>query len=190
MRTAFHLFPALDHRSHTSKISSVAVTEDARTLYLGLSDGQIEEHSIASSQQGIRTSLRARKHIGKKVVPLHSMVPGFQVAHAFILLALPCSQCKIYVICTQLIGWPLYAMASCCSWTKSPWKAAASPVSRYHTCCLYHAAVRGLSPIDINATRTHTAWSANCCRRYHSCKLYHASSACNSCCKQCNLRQH
>ena len=45
----------------------MAVTEDARTLYLGLSDGQIEEHSIVSGQQGVRTSLRARKHIGKKV---------------------------------------------------------------------------------------------------------------------------
>ena len=69
MRTAFNLFPAHDHRSTTSKISSVAVTEDARTLYLGLSDGQIEEHSIAGGQQGVRTSLRARKHVGKKVAP-------------------------------------------------------------------------------------------------------------------------
>ena len=69
MRTAFNLFPALDHRSNTTRISSVAVTEDARTLYLGLSDGQIEEHSVTSGQQGVRTSLRARKHIGKKVAP-------------------------------------------------------------------------------------------------------------------------
>ena len=67
MRTAFNLWPALDHRSKSSKISSLAVTEDARTLYLGLSDGQIEEHSIAGNQQGVRTSLRARKHVGKKV---------------------------------------------------------------------------------------------------------------------------
>ena len=69
MRTAFNLWPALDHHLGTSKISSVAVTEDARTLYLGLNDGQIEEHSIAGGQQGVRTSLRARKHIGKKVPP-------------------------------------------------------------------------------------------------------------------------
>lgn len=130
MRTAFNLFPALDHRSNTSRISSVAVTEDARTLYLGLSDGQIEEHSIASYQQGVKTSLRARKHIGKKVAPLHSVVTGLHVAYSFTLLALPCSQCRTYVTCTQLIGWPLYAMASCCSWTKSPWKATASPISR------------------------------------------------------------
>ncbi|KAL3142970.1 hypothetical protein ABBQ38_003253 [Trebouxia sp. C0009 RCD-2024] len=68
MRTAFNLWPALDHRSTASKISSVAVTEDARTLYLGLSDGQIEEHSIAGDQQGVRTSLRARRHVGKKPV--------------------------------------------------------------------------------------------------------------------------
>lgn len=68
MRTAFDLWPALDHRSKSSKISSVAVSEDARILYLGLSDGQIEEHSIVCSQHGVRTSLRARKHIGKKPV--------------------------------------------------------------------------------------------------------------------------
>lgn len=67
MRTAFDLWPALDHRSKSSKISSVAVSEDARILYLGLSDGQFEEHSIVCSQHGVRTSLRARKHIGKKV---------------------------------------------------------------------------------------------------------------------------
>lgn len=67
MRTAFNLWPALDHRSNTSKISSVAVTEDARTLYLGLSDGQIEEHSMPGDQQGVKTSLRARKYVGKKV---------------------------------------------------------------------------------------------------------------------------
>ena len=67
MRTAFHLWPAVDHRFNASNISSVAVTEDARTLYLGLSDGQIEQYSISGSQQGVRTSLRARKHIGKKV---------------------------------------------------------------------------------------------------------------------------
>ena len=67
MRTAFDLWPALDHRSKSSKISSVAVSEDGRILYLGLSDGQIEEHSIVCNQHGVRTSLRARKHIGKKV---------------------------------------------------------------------------------------------------------------------------
>ena len=69
MRTAFNSWPAHDHRSKASKISSLAVTEDARTLYLGLSDGQVEEYSITCSQQGVKTSLRARKHIGKKVQP-------------------------------------------------------------------------------------------------------------------------
>lgn len=67
MRTAFQLWPALDHRNQASRISSVAVTENGSTLYLGLSDGQIEEHSISHAQPGVRTSLRARKHFGKKV---------------------------------------------------------------------------------------------------------------------------
>ena len=82
MRTAFNLWPALDHRSKTSKISSVAVSEDARTLYLGLSDGQIEEHGIVCSQQGVRTSLRARKHVGKKVCPGYSQICNANCVHA------------------------------------------------------------------------------------------------------------
>lgn len=67
MRTAFQLWPALDHRSTASRIASVAVTESGDTLYLGLSDGQVEEHSVTCTQHGVKTSLRARKHFGKKV---------------------------------------------------------------------------------------------------------------------------
>lgn len=67
MRTAFQLWPALDHNSRGSRISSVAVTENGNTLYLGLSDGQVEEHSISHTQHGVKTLLRARKHFGKKV---------------------------------------------------------------------------------------------------------------------------
>ena len=66
-RTAFQLFPALTHKSRDSIISAVAVDDDGGLLYLGTSDGQLEEHRLQASMQGARVSLRARKHVCKKV---------------------------------------------------------------------------------------------------------------------------
>ena len=66
-RTAFQVFPALTHRSAQSVISAVAVDDDGEHLYVGTSDGQLEEHRVHSSGQGVRVSLGARKHVGKKV---------------------------------------------------------------------------------------------------------------------------
>ena len=65
-RTAFQLWPALEHKGKQSVISAIALDDTAQHIYLGTSDGQLEEHRIHSSYQGIRVSLGARKHIGKK----------------------------------------------------------------------------------------------------------------------------
>ena len=66
-RTAFQLWPALEHKGKQSVISAIAVDDTAQHIYLGTSDGQLEEHRIHSSYQSIRVSLGARKHVGKKV---------------------------------------------------------------------------------------------------------------------------
>ena len=66
-RTAFQLFPALSHRSSSSVISTVAVDDEGGHLYVGTSDGQLEEHRLHASMAGARVSLGARKHVGKKV---------------------------------------------------------------------------------------------------------------------------
>lgn len=66
-RTAFELWPALDHKSKQSVISAIAVDDAARYIYLGTSDGQLSEHRIQSTVSGVRVSLGARKHVGKKV---------------------------------------------------------------------------------------------------------------------------
>ena len=70
-RTAFQLFPALTHKGRESVISAVAVDDEGGHLYLGTSDGQLEEHRLQSSMQGVRVSLGARKHVGKKVPRMH-----------------------------------------------------------------------------------------------------------------------
>ncbi len=66
-RTAFNLWAAHDHRSKTSLISTVAVDDAGERMYLGLTDGQLEEHRIDVTLQDVRVSLGARKHVGKKV---------------------------------------------------------------------------------------------------------------------------
>lgn len=66
-RHAFQLWPALEHKGKQSVISAIAVDDTAQHIYLGTSDGQLEEHRIHSSHQNVRVSLGARKHIGKKV---------------------------------------------------------------------------------------------------------------------------
>ena len=66
-RTAFQLWPALEHKGKASVISAIALDDVAQHIYVGTSDGQLEEHRIHSSHQGVRVSLGARKHIGKKV---------------------------------------------------------------------------------------------------------------------------
>ena len=77
-RTAFQLWPALEHKGKQSVISAIAVDDTAQHIYVGTSDGQLEEHRIHSSYQSVRVSLGARKHIGKKVCTyLH--LHGFQM---------------------------------------------------------------------------------------------------------------
>eukprot|EP00884_Botryococcus_braunii_P004337 jgi/Botrbrau1/13904/Bobra.0017s0011.1 len=67
-RTAFRVWPAYDHKSKTSVISAVAVDQSGGRLYLGLTDGQLEEHRIQAGTTAMRVALGARKHVGKKPV--------------------------------------------------------------------------------------------------------------------------
>lgn len=66
-RTAFRVWPAYDHKAKNSVISAVAVEQAGARLYLGLSDGQLEEHRVQLGPSSIRVALGARKHVGKKV---------------------------------------------------------------------------------------------------------------------------
>ena len=59
--------PPLDVQSHNSIISALALSADGTKLYVGLSDGQLEEHRIVAAQSGAYLSLTARRHISKKV---------------------------------------------------------------------------------------------------------------------------
>ena len=67
MRNAFEIWPAHVHRAKNSQISCVAVNQAADRLYLGLTDGQLEEHRIVSGSAGLRASLGARKNVSRKV---------------------------------------------------------------------------------------------------------------------------
>jgi hypothetical protein len=54
-------------QSRNSTISALALSADGTKLYVGLSDGQLEEHRIIAAQSGAYLSLTARRHISKKV---------------------------------------------------------------------------------------------------------------------------
>jgi hypothetical protein len=45
----------------------VAVDQPCLRLYLGLENGQLEEHAIQHSDSGVTAALSARKHAAKKV---------------------------------------------------------------------------------------------------------------------------
>ena len=55
------------HKSQAQLISAVAVTDDGERLYLGLSDGQLEEHRLQQQGEAVTTTLVARKFVGKRV---------------------------------------------------------------------------------------------------------------------------
>jgi hypothetical protein len=59
--------PALHAQPRTSTISALALSADGTKLYVGLSDGQLEEHRIVAARSGAYLSLTARKHISRKV---------------------------------------------------------------------------------------------------------------------------
>ena len=71
-RTAFNIWPAYEHLNKTSLISTVAIDDAGEHMYLGLTDGQLEEHRVSTEEQAVRVSLGARKHVGKKVQKIKS----------------------------------------------------------------------------------------------------------------------
>ena len=61
-RTAFHLRKVHENHSRTASITAIALQQDADRLYLGFSDGQLEEYRIlAGPAVGIWTLLFLRK---------------------------------------------------------------------------------------------------------------------------------
>ena len=68
-RSAFHIRAVLDRRpAGGAPIRAVAVDEAGQRLYLGMEDGLLEEHSLATAGGGGGgASLTARKHVSKRV---------------------------------------------------------------------------------------------------------------------------
>ena len=66
----FQAHLVLTHKSSASQaqlVSAIAVSEAGDRLWLGLSDGQLEEHKLQQQGQAVTTSLVARKYVGKRV---------------------------------------------------------------------------------------------------------------------------
>lgn len=84
MSAAFRAHLAHTHRSSATPpqlISAVAVSDDGERLYLGLSDGQLEEHRLLQQGEAVATSLVARKVVGKRVRLLLWWHPVLQLPH-------------------------------------------------------------------------------------------------------------
>mmetsp|Transcript_12664 Transcript_12664/g.35634 ORF Transcript_12664/g.35634 Transcript_12664/m.35634 type:complete len:943 (+) Transcript_12664:317-3145(+) len=67
LRTAFRLRELHFHRAK-NVITCVAVNESSQWLYLGFSDGQLEEHRLEVGEASLRCSLSARKAVSKKAL--------------------------------------------------------------------------------------------------------------------------
>eukprot|EP00873_Tetraselmis_striata_P035276 jgi/Tetstr1/455540/TSEL_042362.t1 len=80
VRTAFALTEAHVQRAK-NHITCVAVSHSAEWLYVGLSDGQLEEHRLEITPSSVRTSLSARKTVSKKPLEeIHHLVGARQLA--------------------------------------------------------------------------------------------------------------
>ena len=69
MRSAFQSWLVHNHKSSSSRISAVCLSDDGSRLYLGLSEGQLEEHKLLYDNNTITSTLVAKKHLGKTVHP-------------------------------------------------------------------------------------------------------------------------
>ena len=84
MSAAFRAHLAHTHRSSATPpqlVSAVAVSDDGERLYLGLSDGQLEEHRLLQQGEAVITSLVARKVVGKRVRVVVCPRPVLRVWH-------------------------------------------------------------------------------------------------------------
>lgn len=66
-RVAFQRCLVHEHRNPASAISAIALDATGTRLYLGFTDGQLEEHRVVADFAQAKTLLSARKHVGKKV---------------------------------------------------------------------------------------------------------------------------
>ncbi len=66
-RVAFQRCLVHEHRNPNSAISALALDAAGTKLYLGFTDGQLEEYKITISFAQAKALLSARKHVGKKV---------------------------------------------------------------------------------------------------------------------------
>jgi len=66
-RTAFRLWELHRHRGKNS-VTCLALNESSDWLYLGFSDGQLEEHRLEAQPGRVHSSLSARKAVSKKPI--------------------------------------------------------------------------------------------------------------------------
>lgn len=66
-RVAFQRCLVHEHRNPNSAISALALDATGTKLYLGFTDGQLEEYKITADFAHAKALLSARKHVGKKV---------------------------------------------------------------------------------------------------------------------------
>ena len=67
MRSAFQSWLVHNHKSSTSRISAVCLSDDGSSLYLGLSEGQLEEYKLSHHASSVSSHLVAKKSVGKTV---------------------------------------------------------------------------------------------------------------------------
>lgn len=75
-RAVFRCSNVYELQSRGPVIASIAVSTTSSAVYIGLSDGSLEEHKLLQRNDSPpRLALSARKHVGQKVSPLR----GFKV---------------------------------------------------------------------------------------------------------------
>ena len=77
-----------EFQSRGPVIASVAVGINSSAVYIGLSDGSLEEHKVVKSTGCLpRLVLTARKHVGQKVVPKSKQDSGVRKSRCKSLLS-------------------------------------------------------------------------------------------------------
>lgn len=66
LRAVMHCAPLYDHKSQRSLISCIAFSSESNHLYVGLTDGHLEEHRLYKDNNGSRVKLSARKRLTQK----------------------------------------------------------------------------------------------------------------------------
>ena len=126
MRSAFESWLVHNHKSTSSRISAICLSDDGSRLYVGLSDGLFEEHKLSHGQESITTTLVAKKNMGKTVRcspnsrgPV-SDLPVFGPMQHHVSELPACRRCSAYTSSQAPNGWQSCARACfrCCILTR------------------------------------------------------------------------